>query len=355
MPKLVRSASLTHYADIARASGLDPYRMLAEVGLPADSLSEVDLRIPAEKVARLLELSAQRSGVEAFGLRMAETRRASNLGPLALAVRDEPTLRHALNAAARYSHLQNEALFISIEEEANVAIIREELLAGEGVPVRQGAELALAVMFRLLRFFLGDEWHPKAVCFTHGAPAERTVHTRVFGPNVGFGQAFTGIVCDVKDLELPLPSADPVMVRYVHRYLGDVVNAGDLPLADEVHKLVFLLLPSGRSSIDTISRQMGMSRRTMHRHLAEEDTTFSSILDAVRGELVLRYLERRERPFAEISGLLGFSEPSAFTRWFRSRFGCSPSQFNASGQSPRARPGRKPATSASAKRKDTGH
>jgi hypothetical protein len=58
MPKLVRSASLTHYADIARASGLDPYRMLAEVGLPADSLSEVDLRIPAEKVARLLELSA---------------------------------------------------------------------------------------------------------------------------------------------------------------------------------------------------------------------------------------------------------------------------------------------------------
>jgi hypothetical protein len=319
MPKLVRSASLTHYADIARASGLDPYRMLAEVGLPADSLSEVDLRIPAEKVARLLELSAQRSGVEAFGLRMAETRRASNLGPLALAVRDEPTLRHALNAAARYSHLQNEALFISIEEEANVAIIREELLAGEGVPVRQGAELALAVMFRLLRFFLGDEWHPKAVCFTHGAPAERTVHTRVFGPNVGFGQAFTGIVCDVKDLELPLPSADPVMVRYVHRYLGDVVNAGDLPLADE------------------------------------EDTTFSSILDAVRGELVLRYLERRERPFAEISGLLGFSEPSAFTRWFRSRFGCSPSQFNASGQSPRARPGRKPATSASAKRKDTGH
>ncbi|WP_322060081.1 AraC family transcriptional regulator ligand-binding domain-containing protein [Paraburkholderia sp. J63] len=57
---------------------------------------------------------------------MAETRRASNLGPLALAVRDEPTLRHALSAAARYNHLQNEALFISVEEEANVAIVREE-------------------------------------------------------------------------------------------------------------------------------------------------------------------------------------------------------------------------------------
>jgi AraC-like DNA-binding protein len=92
----------------------------------------------------------------------------------------------------------------------------------------------------------------------------------------------------------------------------------------------------------------------MHRHLAEEDTTFSSILDAVRGELVLRYLERRERPFSEISGFLGFSEPSAFTRWFRSRFGCSPSQFKASGPGPRAKPGGKRTTAAWAKRKDAG-
>ncbi|UXU85782.1 AraC family transcriptional regulator [Burkholderia sp. S-53] len=327
MPKLIRSASLTHYAKVARASGLDPYRMLAEAGLPADSLTEVDLKIPAEKVALLLELSAQHSGVEAFGLRMAEGRRASNLGPLALYVRDEPTLRHALNAAARYSHLQNEAVFISVEEDANVAIIREELLAGEGVPVRQGTELALAVMFRLLRFFLGEEWRPKRVCFTHGAPADRAVHTRVFGPDVEFGHAFTGIVCDVRDLGLALPSADPVMGRYVRRYLGDIEGETGRRLSDDVRKLVFLLLPSGRSSIDHVARQLGMSRRTMHRHLAQENTTFSAILDTVRGELVLRYLERRERPFSEISGLLGFSEPSAFTRWFRTRFGCSPSQF----------------------------
>jgi len=181
------------------------------------------------------------------------------------------------------------------------------------------------------------------------------VHARVFGPNVEFGHVFTGIVCDVNDLKLPLPSADPVMGQYVRRYLGGAEEAADASLSDEVRKLVFLLLPSGRSSIDTVSRQMCMSRRTMHRHLAEEDTTFSLILDAVRGELVLRYLERRERPFAEISGLLGFSEPSAFTRWFRSRFGYSPSQFKASGPRPRAKRGTQQAIAAPLKRNDTGH
>jgi AraC-like DNA-binding protein len=65
----------------------------------------------------------------------------------------------------------------------------------------------------------------------------------------------------------------------------------------------------------------------MHRHLAKEGLSYMSILDAVRGELVPRYLERRERQLSEISSLLGFSEPSAFTRWFRSKFGCSPTEY----------------------------
>jgi hypothetical protein len=39
-------------------------------------------------VRRLLEVSAERSGVEAFGLMMAETRRLSSLGPLGLLVRE---------------------------------------------------------------------------------------------------------------------------------------------------------------------------------------------------------------------------------------------------------------------------
>ncbi len=62
---------------------------------------------------RLLEASAERSGVEAFGLLMAETRRLSNLGPLGLLVREQPTLRLAAEALARYGNRLNEALFLT--------------------------------------------------------------------------------------------------------------------------------------------------------------------------------------------------------------------------------------------------
>lgn len=328
MTYLIRSASLTHYTDIARASGLDPYQMLAHADITPSCLQDADLKIPADKVALLLEHSAMRSGNETFGLQMAETRRASNLGPLALYVRDEPTLRHALKAMSQYGHLHNEALFLNVEEADGLAIIREELLAGPAVPVRQANELALAVMFRLLRFFLGEEWRPKTICFAHDAPANRIVHTRVFGMRVEFGQAFTGIVCEAGDLDLALPSADPVMAQYLRRHFGDLRTNRRTSRADEVRQLVFLLMPSGRCSIDNIARHLGVTRRTLHRHLADEDLTFTTILDGVRRELAVRYLEQNERPLSEIAGLLGFSEPSAFSRWFRSAFGDSPRQFS---------------------------
>jgi AraC-like DNA-binding protein len=88
-----------------------------------------------------------------------------------------------------------------------------------------------------------------------------------------------------------------------------------------------LMLPSGLCTVDTVAKRMGINRRTLHRHLAREGQTFSSIIDAVRAELATRYIGSRD--LASISDLLGFSARSAFSRWFRSQFGCSVSEWRA--------------------------
>ena len=143
-------------------------------------------------------------GFAVFGLA------AFPVGLLALLVREEPTLRRALDALSRFGRFQNEALILQVEDAGNFVILREELIAGKGAPVRQGTELAVAVLFKLLRTLLGPEWRPRQVCFTHQAPRDRSVHARVFGSGVvRFGQDFNGFVCDAKDLDAPNPGADP--------------------------------------------------------------------------------------------------------------------------------------------------
>jgi Arabinose-binding domain of AraC transcription regulator, N-term len=160
MATLVRSASLTNFDDIARQCGLDPLPLLAEAGLPARCLRDADLKVPAKAIGKLLELAAQRASEPAFGLRMAESRRLSNLGPLGLLLRDEPTLKDALQAMVRYIRVHNEALVIHVDQAGDRVFIREEMNVQGQESLPQSTELALGVTFRLISLFMGAAWRP---------------------------------------------------------------------------------------------------------------------------------------------------------------------------------------------------
>jgi len=329
MNGLIRGASLTHYADVARHAGLDPSRMLSEFGVPSRCLKEPELKVPIDAVRRLLEASAERSGVEGFGLLMAEARRLSNLGPLGLLIREQPTMRLPLEALVRYSNRLNEALFLTIEESQDVVVLREELIVGGSGSVRQSTELAIGVAFRMLRTFLGSEWRPRRICFAHDAPADRSIHERVFGRNVEFGHDFNGIVCARTDLDVVNPDADPVVARLARQMLEAHPASKTADMSTRVRELVVMLLGTGTCTIDRVAQHLGVDRRTVHRRLANEGATFSGLVEAVRLELAERYVKDPHRSLAEVSLLLGFSAPSGFSRWYRQRFKAKPSEQRA--------------------------
>jgi AraC-like DNA-binding protein len=297
-------------------------------------LRDAELKVPLDAVRTLLETSAERSGVDAFGLLMAETRRLSNLGPVGLLVREQPTLRLAIDALMRYSRKLNAALFLTIEESGDVVVLREELIVGHGGPVRQSTELAIGVVFRMLRTFLGPKWQPLRVCFAHDAPRDRSVHERIFGRNVEFGHDFNGIVSARRDLDAPNPNADPEMARYAHQLVDSNVGGSGGDIHAQVRDLVVTLLGTHRCTIDVVAQHLGIDRRTVHRRLASSGKTFSGIVDGVRRELAERYLESHNRSLAEISSLLGFAAPSGFSRWYRKQFSRSPSWQRPQGTRP---------------------
>ena len=169
MSILVRSASLTLYDVVARRAGLDPARMLREFGLPVRCLEDPDIKVPVEAVRQLLEASAQRSGVEAFGLLMAEARRLSHLGPLGLLIREQPTLRLAIEALVRYGRQLNEALFLTVEETGQVVVLREEVIAEIA---REPVQIATGMMYRT------NMTENTAMLFVFSAPGPKNFYMR---------------------------------------------------------------------------------------------------------------------------------------------------------------------------------
>ena len=326
MNELIRSACLTAFPEAARSVGLQPEALLAEVGIDRRALTDPEMRISVRAFRQMLELAAQRSKVETFGLLIAETRQLSVLGPIGLLVREEPTVRHALKSLARYLSVHNEALSLRLEEVEGQAIVYAEATVDRPEVIRQSMELTVGVLFRVLQAMVSREWQP-IVCLTHEPPSRRDIHHRLFGARVDFHCNFNGIIFAARELERPQPGADPTFAEHARRYLDLLGSHSGTSLEAKVKELVRLQLSTGRCTADRLAQQVGCDRRTLHRRLAKEQVTFNAILDSVRTNVVTNLLQDREANFAATADMLGFSSTSAFSRWFLGRFGSRPSEW----------------------------
>ncbi|MFC0315486.1 helix-turn-helix transcriptional regulator [Gordonia phosphorivorans] len=121
--------------------------------------------------------------------------------------------------------------------------------------------------------------------------------------------------------------SDPQLREYSRRILDDL-DAGTAPPATvRTRQLVEMLLPTGRCSVDQVASSLGVDRRTVHRRLTAEGTTFSAVVDDTRAALADHLVAGQRHSFTDVGAMLGFSSPSNFARWFRRRFGCTPREW----------------------------
>jgi hypothetical protein len=160
MTDLIRSACLTHYAEVARSVGLDPVAMLRKVRLPLSCLESPDIRIAVTGVRRLLEASATAAGIDEFGLRMIDLGGLSNLGSLALVVREQATIGNALQVLSRFIHIHHEGMRLKIERETDVVTVSVALRRGRLRAPRQSTEMVLGSIHRIVRSLFIDRMAP---------------------------------------------------------------------------------------------------------------------------------------------------------------------------------------------------
>jgi len=323
----VRAVSLSGYLEVARFLGLDGFAMLSEYGIGPAGLDDPEGRLPARAAARLLERSAERSGVDSIGIRMAECRSFAGIGPLSLLLQHLPTVRDVIVALDPYRRWVTDVFDVDLEERGEVAIICCDLNPEIAGP--QAADLALGIAFTVLAGASHGRWSPEAVHFTHGKPEDVAYFARFFRAPLEFDSRFTGFSCSRRSLDIPLPLADAAMAANASRLLASAppppseVRAG----GDQVRRSIALLLPDGRASLKAVAANLDTTQRSLQRSLAIEGLTFAGLLDEVRRELAERYLSNSRRSLTETAESLGYSKLSSFTRWFTLQFGVSPSAW----------------------------
>lgn len=317
MTLLARSAVLEGLDAAVRERGLDPLALLRRFDIPARALTERDLRIPAERIAALLEGTAREAGIDDLGLRMAALRHPSVLGPLRMLLREQATVGAALAALSRFGWAQIEGLGLALDDDGEIAIVRLLLDPAFLGASRETSELTLASLTALLREFMGPGWQPEMVLFSHARPASLARHLACFGRVPSFGQDFNALVMTSAELRHPIEGADPGAAAMVERMLG---HAGPGPAANEADRVLTLIreaLPRGDCRASSIAHRLGIDRRTLHRRLALSGTTFTALQAQARRDLLTELAAGPRRSKTELAGLLGFSCLSAYSRWHR--------------------------------------
>src|SRR4029079_12814912 len=121
------------------------------------------------------------------------------------------------------------------------------------------------------------------------------------GAGLQFEHDFAGLVIYSRDLDAANPLSDPQLRPYAQRLLESIVSPRASTSRDRVKELMEFLLPLGKCTMDHVARSLGVDRRTLHRHLAEEGESFSSLLHATRATLAEHYLANDRYAMTDIA------------------------------------------------------
>ena len=315
--------------------GIDPAPLLAQSGLSQAAVAS-HKRIKVRAAIDFLERVSRALKDDWIGLTLAADFDLREMGMLYYVAASSQRFGDALKRLDRYERVANEALDLRIVKGTGGRVE----LSYEGVPRHTDRHLmeAFAVaLLRLCRQLVGRKIVPVAASFVHHRSDARKIQ-QVLGCDVSFGAPVDEIRFDASVMDLPLVGYDPYLNDLMVKSCDEAIavrSSNSSPFRTEVENIIVPLLPHSEAQARTVAQRMNLSERTFARRLAAEGLSFGEILDQMRRELAIRYLEQNLRA-SDITWRLGFQQPSAFSHACRRWTGKSPSEFRRSHQTAEA-------------------
>lgn len=340
------SSSLAALAlEAVRAAGLDPSELASEAKLSLAELADPDVSIPLAKYIALWTAVASRPAGQGVGLQCLDTTRLSLAGSFGYAIRNAETVGHALSLVTRHGRVVGAPLLPTI----TIAGGRLSLSARWWEPLsrnRPFGESAFATIVGLIREITGVQPVPVEMRFQFSRPEDAERSARLFGCEAIYDCEESLLSFSEDVAKAPVQNRDPALFAFMDRYaqrLAGALGATDaqhprLPPVDgptllsEVRAVLRSELLNGEPSIGSIARNLAMSERTLQRRLGEQGQTVSGLVDEIRHELSLRYLNSPDLSISEVAFLLGYSDSTSFQRAFRRWTGKAPASYRREGR-----------------------
>lgn len=289
-----------------------------------------DRRVALREAYESVVYWVQSTGDESLGLKAGQLMSLGSGGALEYAMHSAQTLRESMSIARRYGTLLSDALEPTLEIDGPRAIVR---LANTLPWPRSVADFTMSAWFTVhLRTQLAEAPQIE-ICFAYPRPSDLGAYQAVFGDaRLRFDAPFYGFSFDLEFVDRPLASANAVLHSVHCEHLKALLERrpDQVTMAMRVRQLLAHELSLGRPTAHGVAKQMNISRRTLVRRLAAEETSFSAQIDELRRQLALHLMATEDMSLHEVTKAVGFAHVQAFHRAFKRWTGKTPTEYRIS-------------------------
>lgn len=310
--------------------GEDPERLAANIGVDLDQLRDTEARVPLGAMYGVVEALLTDEGPVALGMDYARRAVPEEFDALGYLMMTSATLGQGIERLHHYQRVWIEGERSLIRVEGGRALLRY-------VPYgpHRAAHDVFATMFVGDMASGGAKATGRSISVLDASlrqpPPPSTVHdafVAMLGAEPSWRAPVDQIVVPAEVMDYPLLRSESTLHEFFERHVARLAEA--IPevgsATEQVRNLIERDLHRGVPTVDDLAAALRMSKRTLQRRLAEEETSVAALAEQVRRGRASDLLGAGVR-IAEVSYLLGYAEPSAFHRAFRRWTGYTPEQW----------------------------
>ena len=319
----------------AHKYGADVDQLLESTGLvlpEQDDFYVDDLAVPADLYCKLLQKVAYATHKHWFGLPGTEADPVGGFRMLCRIVAHCRTLEQAIARATEFYSLYGLPGwgFTLRREGANATLsicTQERDQAPEFKTVHY-----MYILHRFWAWLSGQYMDLQAVNLVSNPCQSLDVYRELFDCEIKFNQQENSLVFDSSYLDAPMVHSEQALMDFVETAPYELLLAPqdkDESITAKIRYLIGSDFTRPMPSFDEIIERLHTSASTLRRKLKREGTTYQQIKDDARREAAIAYLKRPDLSVTTSALLMGFDDPSAFTRSFKRWTGLAPSEFRA--------------------------
>ena len=187
-------------------------------------------------------------------------------------------------------------------------------------------EWLLVVWHRFIGWLIGKKIVLNRASFQHAMPPHVKEYRNTFQCKSVFGEPRNSIFFSKNYLSMPVTRSIEELKRFMTDSPRDLLiwKFDDGSVTSQVRNVLEHYAEDRLPNLDWVAEQLGSTPHTISRRLKTEGSSYQMIKDLHRRDQAIVMLTRQNLTISDISAKLGFTEPGAFSRAFKSWTGVSP-------------------------------